>query len=211
MKNAKQGKKNQKAPLSKKQRKRLEKKGVVIKEKKSVKTLCAALTKEKKMFVALVAAISLLAIVCATFGGILIASAVNNVPYGTIYDTLKMSNYLDVKRMGKPFYTNNTFDFSDIEEYYKAKDASYMDEYIEDVRLQYREEKALGQKLTTIGFADDVALYITDIFRGESPADEAAEKANRIPTSTMPLGTYIQSITFTVGDRKSTRLNSSHA
>ena len=197
MKNKKQGKVNKNAPISKKQRKRLEKRGVVIKEKKAA--VREKMPKEKKLFVALIAVISLLAIVCATFGGIMIASAVGNVPYGSIYDTLKMSNYLDVRRMGKPFYTNNTFDFTEIEAYYKPKDAAYMDEYIEGLRLEHREEVALGQKLTPIGFADDVALYITDIFRGESPADEAAEKANRIPTATMPLGTYIQSITFTVG------------
>ena len=199
MKNAKQGKTNKNAPLSKKQRKRLEKRGVVIKDKRAPKADGVKMPKEQKFFIALVAVIALLAIVCATFGGILIASAVGNVPYGSIYDTLKMSNYLDTRRMGKPFYTNNTFDFTEIEKYYAPKDAAYMDEYIEGIRLEHREEVALGQKLTPVGFADDVALYITDIFRGESPADEAAEKANRIPTSTMPLGTYIQSITFTVG------------
>lgn len=172
------------APLSKKQRK-----------KQGARAAAAKLPmpKEKKWLIALIAAVCVMALVCATFGGILLARAIEAAlkdPYASVYETVTMERYLDTAKMGKPFYTGNTFDYSGIEQAYAPKELAYMDEYIQQILIDHRTLKEGGQKQSVVELGDDVAIYLTDIYD---------EKGDRIPTSVMTLGSYTQSTVFTVG------------
>ncbi len=197
-KNRKKGiKYDPKKPLSKKQRKKLEKRGIVIKTPPPRKRM----PREKKWLIALIAALCVMAITCSVFGGILLSRAIDawrTDPYASEYETLTMENYLVTDSMGKTFYTGNTFDFSGIAAAYAPKDLSYMDEYIEALRLENRVLVKQGQKLTPIGMADDVAIYIIDIFKGGSDGE-------RISTTLLPKGNYAASINFRVGDGEFSR------
>lgn len=172
------------APLSKKQRK---------KQGAQANAAKLPMPKEKKWLIALIAAVCVMALVCATFGGILLARAIEAAltdPYASVYESLTMERYLDTEKMGKPFYTGNSFDFSGIVKAYAPKDLAYMDEYIQNLRIEHRTLKEGGQKQSVVELGDDVAIYLTDIFD---------EKGERIPTSVMMLGSYTDTITFTVG------------
>lgn len=151
-----------------------------------------------KWMIALVAGICVMAIVCATFGGILLSRVLTN-PYATAYDRLELSDYLATDRMGKLFYTGNSFDFSGDEvTKYAEKNMSYMDEYIKALRLENRTLVKEGQRLTPIGESDTVLMYVTDIFSGAS-----TDEANRLkPTSEMSalFGTYSSPVSFVAGN-----------
>ena len=53
------------------------------------------------------AIVSLLAVVCATFGGIVIANAIGAPhPYASVYETISMKDYLKTAEMKKDFYAD---------------------------------------------------------------------------------------------------------
>ena len=179
------------AQLSKKQRKAQAKAQLAA-------PLRAKMPRETKWMIALVAGICVLAIVCATFGGILLSRVLTD-PYTNAYDKLDINEYLATDRMGKLFYTSNTLDFTvDEVTKYAAKDDAYMDEYIETVRLNHRKLIKEGQRLTPIGYADSVLVYVTGIYKGNT-----ATKENLLtPTAEMEalFGTYSSPVSFIVGN-----------
>lgn len=191
MKNNQKKRANGGAQLSKKQRKAQAKKALTA-------PVRPKMPRETKWMIALVAGICVLAIVCATFGGILLSRALTD-PYLNAYDKLNINEYLATDRMGKLFYTSNTLDFS-VEEVtkYAAKDDAYMDEYIEAVRLNHRKLVKEGQRSTPIGLADSVLIYVTGIYKG----DTAAKENLLTPTSDMEalFGTYSSPVSFIVGN-----------
>ncbi|MBQ2377161.1 MAG: hypothetical protein II297_02040, partial [Clostridia bacterium] len=191
MKNNQQKRAKGGAQLSKKQRKAQAKAQLAA-------PLRAKMPRETKWMIALVAGICVLAIVCATFGGILLSRVLTD-PYTNAYDKLDINEYLATDRMGKLFYTSNAFDFTvDEVTKYAAKDETYMDEYIETVRLNHRKLIKEGQRLTPIGYADSVLVYVTGIYKGNT-----ATKENLLtPTAEMEalFGTYSSPVSFIVGN-----------
>lgn len=178
---------NKNLPLSKKQRKKMEKQGIAIPAAKAPRV---RKSKAFKWTVALVSLICVFSIVCATFGGILLARVIKNAntdPYASAYETVTMKRFFDTDKMGRSFYIGNKFDLSGIEKAYAAKDLAYMDEYIEELRFANRTLVKAGQKQTVIGKGDEVALYIIGAFD---------EDGNRIPADAMHLQSYIDPWTW---------------
>ncbi|MBE6655758.1 MAG: hypothetical protein E7609_02670 [Ruminococcaceae bacterium] len=202
-KQQKRGKYNAKAPLSKKQRKKLEKRGVVIKTRAERERM----PREKKWLISLIAAICVLAIACASFGAILLARAIEKAmydPYASVFDTLKMGKHLNTKELDEDFYTGNIFNFADFEasDSYQPMTMADMDAVIDRVRINHRTLSKELQKQAVIGLGDTVAFYITDLFKG-APETKEEEKANRLVIpSTMQdyFGTYTSPATIVVGD-----------
>ena len=197
-------KKNQKKneqPLSKKQRKKLEKSGVTIKTRAPKEKM----PREKKWLISLVAAICVMAIACASFGGILLARVLEDAfhdPYASVFESVKLQKHIDTSAVTKRFYTANIFDFADIEEAYQPMTLADMDEYIESVRINHRTLNKELQRDRVIGLGDTVALYVTDIFKGTSPTTAEEEAANRlvIPSKMEELfGNYTSYITLVAG------------
>lgn len=195
-------KKNQKQqPLSKKQRKKLEKSGVTIKTREPR----TKMPREKKWLISLVAALCVMAIACASFGGILLARVITNAlhdPYASAFEEIKLNKHINTSAIDEKFYTANIFDFSKIEENYVPMTLADMDDYIEGVRVNYRTLNKEMQKDRVIGLGDTVAAYVTDIFKGDSPLTTEDEKANRltVPSKMEELfGSYTGYITFVVG------------
>ena len=192
-------KKNNKRPnknqsLSKKQRKKLAKRGIKTRAPRR------PVDKAVSLLVTLTALVCVMAVVCTTFGGILLARTIGKreakVSYLSEYEKTNLAKHLTTAAMGKIFYTMNNEVYDKIYaelvamEAYQPMKPEDMDEYIENLRMEYRELVKGGQKQAVIGKGDDVAIYITDIFN---------DKGERIPTSVMQLGSYTDSISFTVG------------
>ena len=149
-------KQNKNLPLSKKQRKKLEKQGITVAKGKTPRT---KMEKVQKWTIALVSMICVFAMVCAVFGGILLSRVIKDAkkdPYASNYETLTMERFLQTDKMGKGFYTMNAFDFSGINSKYAPKDMAYMEEYIEELRFNHRKLTKAGQKQTVIGKGDEV-------------------------------------------------------
>lgn len=176
-------------PLSKKQKKRMEKAGLLKapKEKKER----AKMPREKKWFLALVAAICVMAIASATFGGILIARVVSDVPYASSYEKVDLRDYLVTDKMGKDFYTGQTIDLSGIDEYYAPYTLEEMDAELEALRYQHRKLLARQSKTAVVGYGDDISIYLVDIL---------TETGERVPIKTITRGTYTSAISLTVGN-----------
>ena len=195
-------KKNQKQqPLSKKQRKKLERSGATIKTREPR----AKMPREKKWLISLVAAVCVMAIACASFGGILLARVITDAlhdPYASAFEEIKLNKHIDTSAIDEKFYTANIFDFSAIEKNYVPMTLADMDDYIEGVRVNYRTLNKEMQRDRVIGLGDTVAAYVTDIFKGGSPLTSEDEKANRltVPSKMEELfGSYTGYITFVVG------------
>lgn len=174
-------KQNKNLPLSKKQRKKLEKQGITVAKGKTPRT---KMEKVQKWTIALVSMICVFAMVCAVFGGILLSRVIKDAkkdPYASNYETLTMERFLQTDKMGKGFYTMNAFDFSGINSKYAPKDMAYMEEYIEELRFNHRKLTKAGQKQTVIGKGDEVALYVIGAF----------VEGERIPAKDMYLQSYI--------------------
>ena len=179
-------KKNQKQqPLSKKQRKKLEKSGATIKTREPR----AKMPREKKWLISLVAAVCVMAIACASFGGILLARVITDAlhdPYASAFEEIKLNKHIDTSAIDEKFYTANIFDFSAIEKNYLPMTLADMDDYIEGVRVNYRTLNKEMQRDRVIGLGDTVAAYVTDIFKGGSPLTSEDEKANRLTVPSNP-------------------------
>lgn len=200
-KNQKKNEKRGAQPLSKKQRKKLEKSGAVLGETASRERM----PREKKWIIALIAAVCVMAIACASFGSILLARVIKDArhdPYASVFEELKLQKYLDKKAFDRSFYATQHFDFTAHETTYAPMTLADMDAYIEKVRVNHRILEKEMQKDRVIGLGDTVALYVTDVFAGDAPSDATAERAQRleIPSKMEELfGTYTNYITLVVG------------
>ena len=195
---------NAKQPLSKKQRKKLEKRGVSVKTRVEREKM----PREKKWLISLVAAVCVMAIACASFGTVLLARVIGDAlgdPTASVYESIKLNKHLDTNSVNEKFYKNNIFDFSKIEanESYKPLTLADMDSHIKSVLVSNRTLKKELQKQTVIGLGDTVYLYVTDLYKGE-PKTAAEKEANRL---TVPIGstleelfgTYTSNVAFVVG------------
>lgn len=195
---------NAKQPLSKKQRKKLEKRGVSVKTRAEREKM----PREKKWLISLVAAVCVMAIACASFGTVLLARVIGDAlgdPTASVYESIKLNKHLDTNSVNEKFYKNNIFDFSKIEanESYKPLTLADMDSHIKSVLVSNRTLKKELQKQTVIGLGDTVYLYVTDLYKGE-PKTAADKEANRL---TVPIGstleelfgTYTSNVAFVVG------------
>lgn len=195
---------NAKQPLSKKQRKKLEKRGVSVKTRAEREKM----PREKKWLISLVAAVCVMAIACASFGTVLLARVIGDAlgdPTASVYESIKLNKHLDTNSVNEKFYKNNIFDFSKIEanESYKPLTLADMDSHIKSVLVSNRTLKKELQKQTVIGLGDTVYLYVTDLYKGE-PKTAAEKEANRL---TVPIGstleelfgTYTSNVAFVVG------------
>ena len=193
-------KNNKKAvqPLSKKQQKKLSKRGAPPEQ--------AKMPREKKWLISLIAGVCVMAIAAASFGGILLARALDGVladPTLSIYETINLNRHLDTKGIDDEFYTGALIDLTaaTLGADFKPYDAAYMDKYLENQRVNYRDFKKGFQRQTTIGMADTVYFYVTDFFKGEPKTDDE-EKASRleIPDHMVDLfGTYTNYTSVIVG------------
>ena len=194
------GKRAPQQPLSKKQRKKLEKSGVEMK----IRAPREKMPREKKWLISLIAAVCVMAIACASFGGILLSRVISNAlddPYASVFDELKLKKHINVDAVNRKFYTQNPLDFSDINEAYAPLTLADMDEYIESVCVNYRTLNKEMQRDRVIGLGDTVSLYVVDAFKG-NPLTKAEEEESRltIPSKMEELfGTYTSPITLTVG------------
>lgn len=195
---------NAKQPLSKKQRKKLEKRGVSVKTRAEREKM----PREKKWLISLVAAVCVMAIACASFGTVLLSRVIGDAlgdPTASVYESIKLNKHLDTNSVNEKFYKNNIFDFSKIEanESYKPLTLADMDSHIKSVLVSNRTLKKELQKQTVIGLGDTVYLYVTDLYKGE-PKTAAEKEANRL---TVPIGstleelfgTYTSNVAFVVG------------
>ena len=95
-------------PLTPKQRERLAREA---RQKNAAKAAAAAAVKEKipfpcetKWFIALLALLLVFATLASVLFGFLVVEWTEN-PYATVYETVRMKDYLDTSKMGKKFYT----------------------------------------------------------------------------------------------------------
>ena len=197
-------KKNQKKntqPLSKKQRKKLEKSGVVIKTRAPREKM----PREKKWLISLVAALCVMAIACASFGGVLLARVLEDAfhdPYATAFDEIKLQKHIDTSAINQKFYTGNIFDFATVEQNYVPMTIADMNAYVKSIMVNYRTLNKEMQRDRVIGLGDTVALYVTDVFKGESPTTREEAAANRlaVPSKMSELfGSYTSYISLVVG------------
>lgn len=197
----KNGKKGANLPLSKKQRKKLEKSGLAVKTRAPREKMA----REKKWLISLVAAICVMAIACCSFGSILLARVIKdafNDPYASVFEEINLKKHIDMKAIDRGFYTGNPLDMSAVDEAYKPMTLADMDEYIEDIRIQYATLDKEMQKDREIGLADRVSLYVVDVFKGSAPKTPEEEKANRltVPSKMEELfGTYASPVSYVVG------------
>ena len=195
----KNNKKSSAQPLSKKQRKKLEKSGVNLAGK-------AKMPREKKWLISLIAAICVLSIACASFGSILLARALDGVfddPTKSVYELIKLSKHLDTKGIGSDFYTGTLLDLSETanSDDYKPLTMADVERYILEERIPYRTLKKQLQRTTPVGLSDTVAFYVTDLFLGEpKTAEEEAASRLTIPSNlTGVFGTYTSYTTLVIG------------
>ena len=151
-------------PLTAKQRERLarearQKNAAKAAAQAAVKTK-APVAKEAKWFVALVAALLALATLASVLFGFLVVRWTED-PYLSVYDTMRMKDYLDTSAMGKSFYSGGKYDMSSL--YRGEVTEEELEDYLKTLLLQNRKEIALGQKNTAIGYGDDVAYYIVGV------------------------------------------------
>lgn len=149
-------------PLTKKQRERLAKEA---RRESAAKAAAAARVKtpvprETKWFIALVAAILVLATLSSMLFGFLVVRWTED-PYATVYDTMRLKDYLDTSAMGKSFYSGLDFDMSSL--YRGEATDEELEDFLYNLRLSKREEVALEQKNTVIGYGDDVVYYIIGV------------------------------------------------
>ena len=194
----KNNKKTAAQPLSKKQRKKLQKNGAAAPESKKM-------SREKKWLISLIAGVCVLSIACASFGGILLARALDGVfddPTKAIYETIDLSHHLDTKGIDDDFYTGAILNLTEVTkaEEFAPYDLAYMDKYFENQRVINRVPVKELQRQTVIGIADTVALYVTDFFVGDPKPEEEKENRLEIPDHMLDLfGTYTSYTTFIVG------------
>lgn len=182
----KQKKKMPAQPLSKKQRKKLEKRGVAVGTKqadKEPRAPMAAATKEKALFFSLLSVFCAVAILCATFGGILLHDALYQRrvgPYAAKYEFLNMGDFMKTDKLGASFYTGNAIEYGAGADY-AAKTMTYMDEeYIPDLLLANRELVKKMQRDTVLGMGDTMYAFITEVYQGQT----------RIRPDVLPSGFY---------------------
>lgn len=197
------GKYSAKQALSKKQRKKLEKSGAVIKTRAPREKM----PREKKWLISLVATVCVMAIACASFGSILLARVIGDAftdPTKSVFETIKIRRHLDTSAVDEKFYRNNVFDLSEIQTSYAPLTLADMDTYIKEVLVANRTFNKEIQRQTVIGLGDTVYLYVTDVFEGV-PATKEEEKEKRIEVPSgsnleQLFGTYTSSISFVVGN-----------
>ena len=156
-------------PLTPKQRERLAREA---RQKNAAKAAAAAAVKEKlpvpretKWFVALLAMLLVFATLASVMFGFLVVEWTEN-PYATVYETVRMKDYLDTSKMGKKFYTGLDVDVSTAYATFLEKTGKLEETLEENLRLLLlanRKEIALGQKNTAIGYGDDVSYYIIGV------------------------------------------------
>ena len=191
----KKNKKMPPQPLSKKQRKKLEKRGISVGAAAAVKVPRAPLSvamKEKILFFSLLSALCIVAILCATFGGILLSDTLyarRVGPYASAYEYLNMGDFMKTSKLGASFYTGNAIEYGSGD--YTAKTMTYMDEeYIPALLLENRVLVKEMQRDTVLGIGDTMYAYITEVYQGET----------RIRPDVLPSGFYSAFNTQVVGE-----------
>ena len=197
---------NAKQPLSKKQRKKLEKRGVSVKTRAEREKM----PREKKWLISLIAAVCVMAIACTSFGTVLLARVIGDAfsdPTASVYESINLNKHLDTSAVNEKLYKNNIIDFAKIEENlnYKPLTLADMDSYINaNVLIPNRTLKKELQRQTPIGFGDTVYLYVTDLYKG-APKTAEEKEANRLTVPQGSLletlfGTYTSNIALVVGN-----------
>ena len=140
--------------------------------------------KEQKLFIALLALVLAFSISFLTLGSILLVDVLGDVKYPSVYDQVRLSDYINV---GRGVYRNNDVDLSSY--YVEPYTLADMDDYLESLRYTHRAEVALNQKLTKLGYGDDFAYYIIRMEQDGKPImEEEHAAANYTSQLTMTLG-----------------------
>ena len=178
-----------KKPLTPKQRERLAREA---RQKNAAKTSVvvkkAPVPRETKWFFALLAMVLVFATLASVLFGFLLVDWTKN-PYATVYEDLRMKDYLDTSSMGKSFYSGLDVNVTDL---YRgeATDEEFAEE-INDLLLSHRtmSEEGLGQKNSTIDYGDDVAYFIIGVKDKNGKAVLTNDfAASRYTASTLTVG-----------------------
>ena len=177
-----------KKPLTPKQRERLAREA---RRTNAAKAAAAAAVKtpvprETKWFFGLLAAVLVFATLASVLFGFWLVDVTND-PTLTVYESLRIRDYLDTRNMGKSFYSGLDVDVSSL--YRGDVTDEEFEAELKALLLSNRKEIALGQKNAVIGYGDDVAYYVIGV------KDEAG---NAVLTGDFAASSYTSSA-MTVG------------
>ncbi len=140
--------------------------------------------KAQKLFIALVALLCAFSISFLTLGTIVLVDIANDVKYGSIYDEIRLSDYININ---KNIYRGNDVDLSGI--YRAPYTLEDMDGYLESLRYEHRKLLTSSSKTATIGYGDDFAYFIIGVTKDGAP----------IMTKDWAASDYDKTLSLTVG------------
>ncbi len=178
-KNQNNANKGKKAQMRDKRRERIQS------AKKSAAPAKPKMEKRLKLFIALVALLCAFTISFLTLGTIVLVDLANDVKYGSIYDEIRLSDYINVS---KNIYRGNDVDLSGI--YRAPYTLEEMDDYLESLRYEHRELVTSSSKTAVIGYGDDFAYFIIGVTKDGTP----------IMTKDWAASDYDNALSMTVGN-----------
>ncbi len=142
------------------------------------------LPKHTKITIALIAVLCVLSILLGTSGGMLIARKVGHEPYESIYDTIRIKDYMT---LAETQYKNAVFNMSSVSK--PVYTESDMDDYV-SIYLPYAKRELIkkAQKNTVIGYGDDISFYVVSVTEDGKPILTSDFAAYSYSTSAMTVG-----------------------